>query len=232
MKTIITVTNCTDKIEDYMKQFSIEELPFEEIVRSRERDGIFFMKEILLSEKIDSINVINLFITEDEGNPLYDISLDEEQAKELIVNVFSAKDLPYCELTADLFKKQKIQVNDCEHCFVKCDRRMQPYERNQGIDAIFEAWCREIYETHKNDFKQARVALAMHWPLEIDVETFSQCAMNKEDLFEEFLDDEFNVFVIMAPLIQRRCPQYLQYYFQIRKLPLREFLVDKFTMPW
>ena len=171
-------------------------------------------------------------MTQKEINPAYDISLPEEKAKALISDVFSAKEIPYCELTSVLFKRQKDRVNDCVNRLVTCPHRISPYERNDAINTIYDAYCKEIYETCQNEFEGIKIALVKGWPTNADKETLQKYAMTEDELFADFIENGFNRFVFMAPLIHNSCPQFLHYYFHYRKFSLREFLVDKYTLPW
>lgn len=227
-KTVLAITNTTNAIKERLDKFAIKIETFDEAVSSRKRDGIFYLEDQLIDSPIKSMNVINIFVSDTDINPLYDVSVTEKEAIALLTDIYSARDLPYCELTKDLFKRRDYQINGCEECYMKCDRRLTDFERTPEINAIFEAYCRELYENEKTDFKKAQVAIAKGWPLEQNLGIFQQFALSEEELFEDFIDGDFHDFVFMAPLLKKRAPELLSYYFQHRKIRLKEVVVYKY----
>lgn len=229
MKTVLTVTNNTKTLKDRLDKFAIRIDSFDEAVSSRKRDGIFYLEEELIDTPIKSMNIINVFICDDYVNPFYDVSVTEEDAMKLFTNIYTAKDLPYCELTKDLFKRQDYDINSCEECYMKCERRLKEFERTPEINTIFQAYCEEMYEKEECDYKKAQIAIANGWPVEKNLNVFKKYALTEEELFEEFIYGDFHDFVLMAPLLKKRVPEMLSYYFKHRQIRLKEMIVFKYT---
>lgn len=227
MKTIITITNITPDLKILLKKLKIEIKTFEEIRSLRERDGLYVVEETYI-DRVESMEIINVYVSEDDFHPFYDVSVTEEEAKELILDVKESKEIPYCEITTHLFNRQNVKCYDCKNCVHECKVRTQKFERNEDIDAIFDLYCRSIYESEVNDYKKIAIAVAKKWELEIDTEAIEK-RINEEKIFEEFIHGEFNSFVTIAPLLNERLPEKLHYYFHHRKLSLKEILGLKYV---
>lgn len=227
MKTIITITNMTQGLKTFLEKLKIETKTFEEIRSLRKRDGIYVIEETYI-DRADSMEIINVYVSEDDFHPFYDVSVTEKEAKKLILEVKEAKELPYCEVTTFLFHRQNIECYDCKNCVHKCKVRTQKFERNEDINAIFDVYCKSIYESEVNDYKKIAIAVVKKWELEIDMEEFKK-RINEEQVFEEFIHGEFNRFVTMAPLLQEHLPEKLHYYFHHRKLSLKEILSQRYV---
>lgn len=231
MKTLITVTNNTTSLKRHLDIFAIQVNSLEEVLSSRKRDGIFYMEDKIIDEDMNSVVVINLFIGEEKFVPQYDISLTEDIANSFISDVFHSQDLPYCELVKDIFHRQDYHVNCCNECYMKCERRLMGFERKSEINAIFNAYCEEMYEAPTEDFKRVQVAIAKGWPVEATLETFQKYALSEDELFEDFIYGDFQIFVLMAPLLHKRAPELLPYYYRHRKIGEKELYITKYTEP-
>ena len=231
MKTIITVTNATPKVKELIKNLCIENTTFDKVVSSR-KDGVFVIEDKVINDTMKTIEVINIFISEKDINPLYDISVTENEAMQLITNVYTANEIPYCELVSDLFPRQEVQCNDCSNCIHECNKRQKELTYTPEIMAIFDAYCKEIYENNTNDFKKIQIAIARDWPVDVNIETLKKYAKTEEELFENFIHGDFNDFITMSGIVKKYCPEYLHYYFHHRKLRLKELIIHKYTDIW
>lgn len=114
---------------------------------------------------------------------------------------------------------------------MKCDRRLQNFKRKPEINAIFQAYCEEMYENPCEDYKRVQVATAKNWPIEADIDTFRKYALTEDELFEDFIYGDFQDFILMAPLLKRRRPELLSYYYHHRQINLKELLIFKHIIP-
>ena len=104
---------------------------------------------------------------------------------------------------------------------MNCKKRKKKAERKEKIDKIFNCYCQEIYETHGNDFKKLRIAFAMNWEIDGNYDAFREY-VSEEQLFDEFIYGDFNSFKLMREIIEKRCPDLLDFYERNRRKKLSE----------
>lgn len=232
MKTLITITNGSQNIIKIAEKLFLKKESLKEVICAKERHGYFFIENECIEKDLESIDVINILIHNEKTNPKYHLSVNEDQAKNLLFDIHSSILAPYCDFIHLELDQQKFDVNNCKECFIQCSHRMCPYERNPIINKIFNAYCKEIYDQTENEYERLTVAIAKGWLIDQNYEMLQKYALSEEELFQDFINKDFNNLSYMTSLIKKRCPETLHYYFHKRKKSLKEMIETKYINPW